>query len=71
MEKCGYKCEKCKAVDKMEKGFTIFRFPRIFVIHLKRFTKREKLTTSIQIPNIIDMTSYAPYSSHSSKNLAS
>ena len=44
MEKCGYKCEKCKAVDKMEKGFTIFRFPRILVIHLKRFTKREKLT---------------------------
>ena len=35
MEKCGYKCEKCKAVDKMEKGFTIFRFPRILEIQLK------------------------------------
>jgi ubiquitin C-terminal hydrolase len=44
MEKCGYRCEKCKAVDRMEKDFSIFRFPKILVIHLKRFTKREKLT---------------------------
>jgi len=27
MDKCGYKCQRCKAVDKMEKDFTIFRFP--------------------------------------------
>jgi ubiquitin C-terminal hydrolase len=44
MEKCGYRCEKCKVEDKMEKDFSIFRFPKILVIHLKRFTKREKLT---------------------------
>jgi ubiquitin C-terminal hydrolase len=47
MEKCGYRCEKCKAVDKMEKDFSIFRFPKILVIHLKRFTKREKLTSTV------------------------
>ena len=29
MEKCGYRCEKCKAVDKMEKDFSIFRFPKM------------------------------------------
>ena len=27
MEKCGYKCEKCKAVDIMSKDITVFRFP--------------------------------------------
>mgnify|MGYP001126578104 CR=1 FL=1 len=50
MEKCGYKCEKCKAVDRMEKDITIFRFPTILVIHLKRFSRREKITTSVNIP---------------------
>ena len=37
MEKCGFKCEKCKSVDRMDKDMTIFRFPKILVIHLKRF----------------------------------
>ena len=62
MEKCGYKCEKCKAVDRMEKDITIFRFPTILVIHLKRFSRREKITTSVSIPSKLDMTPYAPYS---------
>jgi ubiquitin carboxyl-terminal hydrolase 8 len=50
MEKCGYRCEKCKAVDRMEKDFTIFRFPAVLVIHLKRFSRREKITTTVSIP---------------------
>jgi ubiquitin C-terminal hydrolase len=50
MEKCGYKCSKCKAVDRMDKAITIFRFPKILVIHLKRFSRREKITSSISIP---------------------
>ena len=62
MEKCGYKCEKCKAVDRMEKDITIFRFPTVLVIHLKRFSRREKITTSVSIPSKLDMTKYAPYS---------
>ena len=40
MEKCGYKCQNCKKIDKMEKDITIFRFPKILVIHLKRFDRR-------------------------------
>jgi ubiquitin C-terminal hydrolase len=63
MEKCGYKCSKCKAVDRMDKSITIFRFPKILVIHLKRFSRREKITSSISIPQKLDMTPYAPHSS--------
>jgi len=63
MEKCGYKCEKCKAVDKMKKDITVFRFPKILVIHLKWFTRRDKLTNTIEIPVNLDMRNYAPHSS--------
>ena len=63
MEKCGYKCSKCKAVDKMEKDITVYRFPKILVIHLKRFSRREKLTTTVSVPKKLDMSLYGPYSS--------
>ena len=56
MENCGYKCSKCKGIDNMEKDITIFRYPKILVIHLKRFynssMRREKLSTTIKIPQI-------------------
>ena len=64
MAKCGYKCSKCKAVDKMEKDMTVSRFPKILVVHLKRFSRREKLTTTVSIPKRLDMS---PYGSHSRK----
>ena len=64
MDKCGYKCSKCKAVDKMEKDFTVYRFPKILVVHLKRFSRREKLTTTVSIPKKLDMS---PYGRHSCK----
>mmetsp|Transcript_7191 Transcript_7191/g.11334 ORF Transcript_7191/g.11334 Transcript_7191/m.11334 type:complete len:108 (+) Transcript_7191:236-559(+) len=71
MEECGFKCSKCKAVDKMEKDMTLFRLPKILVIHLKRFynssMRREKLSTSLKIPQTLDMTPFAPYSNHPSK----
>lgn len=63
MEKCGYKCSKCKAVDKMEKDITVYRFPKILVIHLKRFSRREKITTTVSVPKKIDFSPYGPYSS--------
>ena len=33
----GFKCSKCKKKVDIEKDLTIYRFPRILVIHLKRF----------------------------------
>jgi ubiquitin C-terminal hydrolase len=70
MEECGYKCSKCKKVDNFSKELTIYRFPRILVIHLKRFynsaMRREKLNTTVNIPTTLDMSPFAP---HSSNNL--
>ena len=72
MEKCGYKCTKCKAIDKMEKDITLFRFPKILVIHLKRFTRREKINNTIEIPLTLDMSKFASHSTHQSiKNASS
>ena len=62
MEKCGYKCQKCKAIDKMEKDITVYRFPKILVIHLKRFSRREKLTTTVSVPKKLDMSPFGPHS---------
>lgn len=73
MDRCGYKCSKCKAVDNMEKDMTVFRFPKILVIHLKRFyqstMRREKLSTTVNIPQTLDMRPYAPFSSKFSINV--
>jgi ubiquitin C-terminal hydrolase len=67
MEECGYKCTKCKKVDNFNKEMTIYRFPKIMVLHLKRFynsyMRREKLNTTVQIPEKIDLSDYAPNSS--------
>jgi ubiquitin carboxyl-terminal hydrolase 2/21 len=72
MEECGYKCQnkKCQVVDRMQKDMTVFRFPKVVVIHLKRFSRREKLTTTVKIPTTLDMTPFAPHSDHPSKELA-
>ena len=66
MEKCGYKCSKCKLEDTCSKQMTVYRLPKVLVIHLKRFqnsfVRREKLNTSIEIPLSLDMRPYAPHS---------
>ena len=62
MESCGYKCSKCKKVDNMEKQMTIYRYPKILVIHLKRFynstMRREKLSTTVNLPDKLDARPY-------------
>ena len=59
MDICGYKCSKCQSVDTMEKDISVFRMPRVLVIHLKRFDNfGRKITTKIQIPKVIDMSKY-------------
>ena len=66
MEACGYKCSKCKKVDNLKKDMTIYRFPKILVINLKRFynssMRREKINTTIEIPQVLDMSPFGPYS---------
>ena len=51
MVDCGYKCEGCKKPVDVEKNLTIFRFPKILCIHLKRFyhsaMRKEKLNTTL------------------------
>lgn len=51
----------------MTKDMSLFRFPRILVIHLKRFynstMRREKLSTTVQIPETLDMSPFGPQSS--------
>jgi ubiquitin C-terminal hydrolase len=67
MEECGFKCSKCKGVDTQMKELTIYRYPKILVIHLKRFynstMRREKLNTTVKIPPIADFSAFAPNSS--------
>jgi len=71
MDKGAYKCIKCKAVTNSTKDFSIYRFPKILVIQLKRlggfFKRRQKFNdTIIKIPSNYDFSIFAP---HSSKNL--
>ena len=74
MEECGFRCTGCKNVDNFDKQLSIYRFPKILVIHLKRFynsyMRREKLNTTVKIPLTLDMSPYAPHSSHKSKKQA-
>lgn len=72
MINCGYKCAGCKKEVNIEKDLTIYRFPKILVIHLKRFyhsaMRREKLNTTVAFPQkSLDMRKYAPHSNHSTK----
>ena len=63
----GFKCSSCKRKVDIEKDLTIYRFPKILVIHLKRFyhssMRREKLNTTVQFPETLDVSAYAPHSS--------
>jgi len=65
----GFKCSKCRRQVDIEKDLTIYRFPKILVIHLKRFyhsaMRREKLNTTVNFPETLDMTAFSPHSSKS------
>ena len=67
MKDCGYKCVGCKKIVNVEKDLTIYRFPKILLIHLKRFyhsaIRKEKINTTVKFPENLDMRKYAPHSS--------
>jgi len=66
MVNTGFKCSKCKQKVDIEKDLTIYRFPKILVIHLKRFyhssMRREKLNTTVTFPESLDVSAFAPHS---------
>ena len=67
-----YPCSHCNKKVDIEKDYTIYRFPNILVVHLKRFyqvspNKIQKLETIVNIPEMLDISKFAPYSSHASK----
>mmetsp|Transcript_58950 Transcript_58950/g.81051 ORF Transcript_58950/g.81051 Transcript_58950/m.81051 type:complete len:135 (+) Transcript_58950:1363-1767(+) len=70
----GYKCSSCKKSVDIEKDLTLFRFPKVLVIHLKRFyhsaMRKEKISTTVNFPVTLDMKKYAPYSSDLTKSKA-
>ena len=50
-----YKCEKCNVLRKCKKKLSIFRFPEVLVVHMKRFrynnnNAREKINTDVNFP---------------------
>ncbi|XP_059619055.1 ubiquitin carboxyl-terminal hydrolase Usp2-like [Phlebotomus argentipes] len=64
-------CSKCQTRRKSTKSFTIQRFPKYLVIHLKRFseTRWSKLTNIIEFPTgekELNLTPYASTSNYSS-----
>jgi ubiquitin carboxyl-terminal hydrolase 2/21 len=60
-------CSKCKTRRKSTKTFTIQRFPKYLVIHLKRFseTRWSKLTTIVEFPTGERELEMSPYASPS------
>ncbi|XP_055684052.1 ubiquitin carboxyl-terminal hydrolase Usp2 isoform X5 [Lutzomyia longipalpis] len=69
-------CSKCQTRRKSTKSFTIQRFPKYLVIHLKRFseTRWSKLTNIIEFPTgekELNLTPYASSSNNHSSTLYS
>ena len=57
------KCSRCKQRRRCTKSFSIQKFPRILVLHLKRFATggsfRAKLSTLIDFPHTLDLSDFA------------
>jgi ubiquitin C-terminal hydrolase len=60
----GYKWEGCKKGSNISKRMSLFRFPPLLVIHLKRFSfsswRRDKINTDVKFP--IEKLDLSPYS---------
>jgi len=63
-------CERCKTRKKCSKRYSLYRLPKILVIHLKRFSPsdrfRQKLSTTVTFP--LTGLSLSRYSESSSSN---
>jgi len=70
-----YKCSGCNERVDIEKAMSIYRLPKILIIHLKRFShsvrRRNKISSAVQFPlTTLNMHRFAPYSTHPSVNNA-
>ncbi|XP_034487473.1 ubiquitin carboxyl-terminal hydrolase Usp2 isoform X2 [Drosophila innubila] len=64
-------CSKCKTRRKCTKSFTIQRFPKYLVIHLKRFseTRWSKLSNIVEFPTSDRELNMASYGANSNSNV--
>ncbi|XP_055915058.1 ubiquitin carboxyl-terminal hydrolase Usp2 [Eupeodes corollae] len=64
-------CSKCQTRRKSTKSFTIQRFPKYLVIHLKRFseTRWSKMSNIVEFPTGERELNMGPYGSNSSTNV--
>ena len=55
-----YLCEKCKKKRKCVKRLTLYRLPKVLVIHIKRFSNsRKKVSTDVHFPRVgLDLREY-------------
>jgi len=69
-----YKCENCKKPDNCKQEVTLYRFPKVLVLQLKRFTvngfRREKLSNEINLPEVLRLEEFAPHSTSSNVSKA-
>ena len=67
----GFTCKKCKKQVDIEKKLSIYRFPKVLVIHLKRWAvknnKNVRVDDMVSFPTMLDMTRFGPLSEHESK----
>jgi ubiquitin C-terminal hydrolase len=66
-----YKCEKCRKIVPSRMEMTIWKFPPILVIHLKRFSnnswRRSKIDTDVVFPaKGFSLSNYSPHSNDAS-----
>jgi ubiquitin C-terminal hydrolase len=55
-----YYCGKCKTHRDSTKTLSVFRFPPVIVLHLKRFSPaRRKMVTDVTFPMVLDLKAYA------------
>lgn len=58
-----YTCENCKIKRKCTKKLSLYKFPRLLIVHIKRFRfsaiSREKLGTDVSFPVLgLDLAAY-------------
>lgn len=58
-----YKCEGCNKIGDCTQNVSIYRYPKVLIIQLKRFCvvgyRREKLNVDVNFPEILSLAQFA------------